>query len=535
MAVDIFKLVGSVFIDTDKANQSLQKTDDKATSFASTLGTVAKGALGVASTVIGVGTAVVGAATKVTDSVAEQADTIDKASIRMGISAEKYQELAYAAGQCGVEMSTLEGAAKKLEGTDINFDDAIASIMSLQTAEERSAAASELFGEKIAYTMAPLLEQSGESFDGLTQRAHDLGIVMSEDAVKAGVEFGDLFSDLKQSASALFTALGSALMPIMIDIINQLLEFMPQIQAFMGELAPVLADVVAAILPILFEMLKAILPTLMEIVEAILPLLVDTIMNLLPLIQAILPILPSLTSLLMIVLQPLIQLLNLVLPPLIALLTNIINVIVPTLNAAIKLVGNVVDVVLGAITKNLGNMLTNAISGLEGIIKFLKGVFTGNWELALEGIVQIAKSSLNGIIIYVEAVINSVIMMINAIIAAATTVANLVPGVDIDVSSARIPDVNLPRLAKGGIITEEGQAIVGEKGQELVTLPKGASVTPLPQTNTLTKEDITSAFVEALQTVGLQVTINPNTKNLFDEVVAQNTVYKRTHGGLSAL
>ncbi|MBQ1570865.1 MAG: hypothetical protein IIZ78_07070, partial [Clostridiales bacterium] len=77
--------------------------------------------------------------------------------------------------------------------------------------------------------------------------------------------------------------------------------------------------------------------------------------------------------------------------------------------------------------------------------------------------------------------------------------------------------------------------IVGEAGAELLTLPRGAKVEPLQNTQTLTKEDITSAFIEALETVGLQVTINPNTSNLFDEIVNQNTIYKRTHGGLSAI
>ena len=192
MALEIFKLVGSVFVDTDKANESLQKTDKTASSFASTLGSAVGKAAGVATAVVGMATAVGGAALGVAEKVSQQTDEIDKASIRMGISAESYQELAYAAGQCGIEMSTMESAAKKLEGTDLNFDDAINQIMSLGTAEERSAKAAELFGDKIAYNLSPMLEQSGEDFNGLIQRANDLGLVMSGDSVKAGVEFSDL-------------------------------------------------------------------------------------------------------------------------------------------------------------------------------------------------------------------------------------------------------------------------------------------------------------------------------------------------------
>ena len=165
----------------------------------------------------------------------------------------------------------------------------------------------------------------------------------------------------------------------------------------------------------------------------------------------------------------------------------------------------------------------------------MSGVFTGNWTLAWEGIKNIAKGILNTIISFVQATINSWIDMINAIINGAKKIANIIPGVDLNVSGATIPQINIPMLAKGGVVEETGQAIVGEAGAELLTLPKGATVEPLPNTNNLTKEDITNAFIEALQTVGLQVTLNPNTKNLFDEIVNQNTVYKRTHGGLSAL
>ena len=290
MAVELFKLVGSIFIDTDKANQSLQKTDDKASSFGETIGKVGKGVGQFATIAGGAMLAVGGAALGLANNVASTADEIDKASIRMGISAESYQELAYAAGQCGVEMSTMEQAAKKLEGTDLNFNDAINQIMSLGTAEERSAMAAELFGEKVAYNLSPLIEQSGEDFDGLIQRANDLGLVMSGDAVKSGVEFGDLMSDLKQSVQALGNSLGTALFPILIDIIQQILSFMPQIQGFMAQITPVIADLVGAILPVLFSILEALLPVAMEIIQTILPLAVEIINQLLPLIQSVIPL-----------------------------------------------------------------------------------------------------------------------------------------------------------------------------------------------------------------------------------------------------
>ena len=533
MAIDLFKLVGSIFIDTDKANESLQKTDKKASSFASTLGTVAGTAVKFGTAAVGVATAVGGAALSVADKVSKQTDEIDKASIRMGISAESYQELAYAAGQCGVEMSVMEGAAKKLEGTDLSFDDAINQIMELGTAEERSAKAAELFGEKIAYNLSPLIEQSGDEFDGLIQRANDLGLVMSGDAVKAGVEFGDLLSDIKQMAGSLATQIGTALFPIANALFEEIIEFMPQIQGYMSQIVPILADLVAQILPILFEIIQALLPVAIEIIETILPLLIDVINSLLPLVQALLPLLAPITNLLMAILVPLVQFLDAVLPPLINSLTNIINSIMPALIVVVGLVAACVKEYVQMVANFLQPIIENIIEWFDGISTFLTGVFTGNWEMAWEGILKIMKSYINGIIRAIEIFINLFVDSINTIINSAKRLADLIPGVDLDTSVNVIPRVNIPKLAKGGVITEEGQAIVGEKGAELLTLPKGASVTPLNNDN-FDYDRLANSIVNAMKNAGFgKMTVPVYVGNDFLEakvVDALNTSYYRSGG-----
>ncbi len=508
MAVELFKLVGSIFIDNEKANESLQKTDKKASSFGETLGKVGKGALQFASIAGGAMVAVGGAALGVADNVAKTADEIDKASIRMGVDAETYQELAYAAEQCGVEMSTMEKAAKKLEGTDLNFDDAINQIMELDTAEERSEKAAELFGESVAYQLSPLIEQSVEDFDGLIQRANDLGIVMSGDAVKAGVEFDDLMSDLKQTVQSLGNAVGTALFPIMIAVILQVLTFMPQIQGYIAQITPILSQIVSAILPVLFSILEALMPVAMQIIDTVLPLLLDLINALLPLITALLPLLAPITELLMAILVPLVSFLDAVLPPLINTLTSIINGIMPGLIAVIGLVAESVKSTITIVFNFVKPFIDNIIELFNGLATFFTGVFTGNWEMAWEGILKIMKSYVNGIIRGIEAFVNLFVDTINTIIQGAMKLANLVPGVDLDANVSLIPKVNIPKLAKGGVISEEGQAIVGEAGAELLTLPKGATVQPL--NNGIDYDKLTQAFVVALRTVAPELTTNVN-------------------------
>ena len=523
MALEIFKLVGSVFVDTDKANESLQKTDKKASNLASTFGTVASGVGKAAGLIIGGVAAVGGAAFAMADNVADSADEIDKASIRMGISAESYQELAYAAGQCGVEMSTMEMAAKKLEGTDLNFDDAINQIMSLSTAEERSAAAAELFGDKVAYNLSPLIEQSTSEFDGLIQRANDLGLVMSGDAVKAGVEFGDLLSDIKQVLGSLVKELGSALFPILIDIIKNLLTFMPQIQSYVSMIAPILADVVSQILPIFFDIISQILPVAIQIVEEILPVLLQIFQEIVPLIMALMPLIAPLTDLLFAILEPLLKLISDILPPVISALTQIITGVMPAL---IK----IVEVATGTITFYFNEFIAlfmpsvNAcMQVLNGLGTFLTGVFTGNWEMAWEGIKDIFKGVINVIIQGLASLVNQFIFAINMVINTAARLVDAIPGIDIPVNDIKIPMVELPMLAKGGNIIEEGAAIVGEAGAELVTLPKGARVSPL-NNNGIDYDKLADAIVSAIQRTGMGKIDTIVVQNKFGNQNLQSTV-----------
>lgn len=261
--MDLFKLVGSVFIDTNEAENSLSKVDGKAEGtgkkLATMAGTFGKAALGVGAAAVGAGAALF----KMAEGAAGTADEIDKGSLRMGISTDAFQELKYAAGQCGVEMGTLEKAAKKLEGTELNFDQAIEQIMSLGTAEERSAMAAELFGDNIAYELSPILEGSGEDFQALRDRASELGLVMSEDAVAAGVKMGDSLADVQASVGALGTQLGTAFMPVVQSVLDWILQHMPQIQQAVGNVITFVQGLIQDLTPII-ENLKPVVEAVFQ-------------------------------------------------------------------------------------------------------------------------------------------------------------------------------------------------------------------------------------------------------------------------------
>lgn len=258
MAMEIFKLVGSIMVDTDKANESIQKTDKKAEGLggrlASGVKTAAKWGAGVASAAATVGKAMISGA----KDTAANLDEIDKASKRMGIAAEEYQKLGHAAELCGIDMGTMEKAAKKLAGTDLSLDDALNQIMALGTEEERTAAASELFGESVAYNMGPLLQEGGDAFNAMKQEAIDLGLVMSNDSVAAGAAMNDSFTKIEGAVESLKNGLMADFMPYIQQALDWVVQNIPAIRETVTSVIESIKPVVESLIPLVEQVFKMI-------------------------------------------------------------------------------------------------------------------------------------------------------------------------------------------------------------------------------------------------------------------------------------
>lgn len=249
--MELFKLVGKIFVDSKEAENSISKTGKEADGLGDKLakgvGTAAKWGAGIAAAATAVGGAMVAAA----KSTASELDVIDKASQRMKISAESYQELAYAAGLSGVEMSTLEEAAKKLAGTDLSLDQAIAQLQAIKDDGERSAAAIELFGEQ-AYQLTPLLNAGTDGMAAMTQEAHSLGLVMSNESVSSGAAMNDMFSKLDATFSQVKNTIMVDLMPYVMEILDWLIQNLPlvseTVKKVMDKIMPIIKPILDAVL-----------------------------------------------------------------------------------------------------------------------------------------------------------------------------------------------------------------------------------------------------------------------------------------------
>lgn len=164
------------------------------------------------------------------------------------------------------------------------------------------------------------------------------------------------------------------------------------------------------------------------------------------------------------------------------------------------IVGRIYDSIVSALQLVLGvfdNVFRSIKGILDGLIMFITGVFSGDWKKAWEGIKKIFssiwegikgvvvsvwkfikglviniatsvgeiisgafKAVVNAVLGAVESILNTPINAINGLIG----VINSVPGINL----TRLSTFNLPRLARGAVISQPTQAIIGEAGKEAV-------------------------------------------------------------------
>lgn len=269
--MNIFTLTGTILVDSAKAQESISKTGEQAEGLGSKLAggikTAAKWAAGVTAAAVAVGGAMVNAAKETSAAM----DEIDKGSQRMKISTDAFQELSYAADLSGVSMSTLEKAAKKLEGTDLNFDEALDQIYALEDASDRAALAAELFGESVAYQMTPMLNASAEDMAAMRQEAHDLGLVMGEDAVKNGAAMNDMFAKVDGAIKSLKNSLVSDFMPYVMEILQWVIDNMPQIQETVKSVMDAVWPIVKSVLDLVMQALPPLMNAIKSFLDWIMP------------------------------------------------------------------------------------------------------------------------------------------------------------------------------------------------------------------------------------------------------------------------
>jgi hypothetical protein len=558
MAVEIFKLFGSIFVNNDEANKSIAETEKKSKGVASTLGNGIKTAAKWGTALVGGAAAGVGALSSVAESTREyrtEMGKLDTAFTTNKFSAadakQTYSDLYAVVGDSGQateaanHLSLLCNSTKDLQSwTEIctgvygQFGDSLP-IEGLTEAANETAkvgtvtgsladalnwmgVSEDEFNEKLAKcsseqerqqlitsTLTSLYSDASAQYKKTngdvmeSNRAHQqlsdtmaqIGAV-AEPVLNSLIGLGGkLLEQLSPIIEGVADSLAPALIniceevaPIIVSMLEQIMplieELLPFIAQLMEQLAPIIVQIVEQLFPPLLQIIQNLLPYFMQIIQAIMPLLSTLVELLMPVIEVfvqlagvllngllvaltpiiedlatflndlltpLIPIISELCDTIVGILQPVFEQLSPVislvfdaLRPVLDLLGEMLETLIPALVPVIEWLAQIFSEVLGGAIKGVKKILEPLSGIFNGIVDFIKGVFSGNWEQAWNGVVNIFKNVFNLLPTFVENVINGIIWIINKLLEGVNWATSMI-GWEID----PIPEVTLPRFRAG--------------------------------------------------------------------------------------
>lgn len=332
---------------------------------------------------------------------ADYGDTIDKMSQKMGLSTDAYQEWDFVMQHCGTSIEALKPSMKTLamaaeKGSDAFaqlgiseeqiatmsqeelFNATIAGLQGVTDETQRTALAAELLGRG-ATELGPLMNMTAEETEAMRQQVHDLGGVMSNDAVKAAAAYKDSLQNMQTAISGLKNKLAGDLLPSVTTVMDGLTLLFSggdtdEAMEMIGEGIDQLCEKLEELIPQVMEIGGQILMKLAEAIIENLPTLIDSGMSIInELIAGIIEALPQLleagmqiiTGLVDATLQNLPMLVRVALQMLLTLAQGITDQL-PTLIPAI------IDVVLQVVN----TLIENLPMLIEGAIQLFLGIVT---------------------------------------------------------------------------------------------------------------------------------------------------------------
>lgn len=494
--MNVFDLFARISLDSSEYEKSLDDTGKKTTSFIDKLGsglstaaTVGTAALtATASAVTAVGAGLVNA----TGSVAEYGDNIDKMSQKMGISAEAYQEWDAIMQHSGTSIEALKPSMKTLaqqaqEGSDAFqklgisqeevanlsqedlFSKVISGLQSMEEGTERTALTSELLGRG-AVELGALLNTSAEDTEAMRQKVHELGGVMSDEAVKASAAYQDSLQDMSTAFDSLSRNLMSNFLPGITGVMDGLTQIfsgdyeggIEKISEGVDTVTSSLIEQLPKALEVGVSIIESVSQSILENIPAILPALVDLVMSI---SQMFIENLPLLVDTGMEIITQLMNGLTNALPSLMSAIANVIVTIATKLTDP--------DTILSFVNAALQMLIALA----DGFVKAIPVIVK-----ALPQIIDnIIKSLLGALPLIIQAGITLFVALVDAMPEIIQTIVGVLPQI-IDSIITNLLD-NLPLLIDAGM--ELFLALITAMPEILVEIAKA-----IPQ--------ITTTVVEAL-------------------------------------
>ena len=433
----------------------------------------------------------------------------------------------------GVDATTaLAGLKKAQQNATANgkslSDELGNTIQNIKDAKDQTTAlqtATELFGKKGAAEITQAIREGRFSVEDLTASLGDYATTV-EDTFNATLDPPDkakvALNNLKIAGSELGETMMGTVAPIIDQIVEKVKEFSAWFQSLDEEhkqLILVIGLVVAAIGPALIVLGKVAsgIGSIITVSGRLVGFITGTVV-------------PGITSTLsglftFLAANPVVLIIGIITAAIVALVALIaakgdeIQALLQAVDNFLQSVfavdwttvfGPVLGEALNVFFANVKNIWDSVKQVLDGIIDFIRGVFTRDWERAWTGVKEIFGGIFNGLAAVAKAPLNAIISLVNMAISGINGVIgglNKIPGVDIGQIG------KIPYLAKGGILSR-GSAVVGEAGPELLTMSAGRAVVQ-PLTNNTTNNSATYGNV----TINVYGAAGQSINELADEIM----------------
>ncbi len=443
--MEIFKLFGSILVNTDEAEQSISKVDKKAGGFASKLGsgiaTAAKWSAGLIGAAASASAGVVGAISQMDEATEEYRTAMGKLNAAFEAAGSDADMASYAYGEFYKILGDVDTATEasqllaqlSTDGEDIAYWTHIAAgayaafgdalpIEGLIEAANETAKVGEVTGsladalnwvglseedvnkklselssetERADYIMNLLMDTYDSTADSFWENNEQL--VKSREAQtqlnNAMVDAGETIAELKSQFSSMGTGLLTQLMPTIQSILDIIQENMPLVQQIFEQIAPVIVGMVEALLPHLLSLVDTVLPVFVELLNLLVPVFVEIVETILPvvisLIETLLPplmdIIETLLPVLLDLLRPILDLLQ----PIIDLLSPLLELVVAFLEPLTQLLGDILTPIIAKATEIAEKIIGKVTEALKGIADYMKSF--------IPNMIQSGKDLFNGL------------------------------------------------------------------------------------------------------------------------------------------
>lgn len=456
------------------ASESVGKSSgEKAGSaFTANMGSmISAGAAVVTGAVAAVTGAAIGAGKAIWDSaneVAQFGDNIDKMSQKMGISAQAYQEWDFVMQHSGTSMESLKASMKTLANAaekdseafkelgisskDIAamsqedlFSSVISGLQQVEDTTQRTYLAGQLLGRG-ATELGALLNMSAEETAAMKQEVHDLGGVMSDEAVKNAATFQDTLQNLTTAADGLKNSMVANLLPSLTTVMNGFTGLITgtdgaekQISSGINSLIknittalPTALDAITSIVSGVTSVLPDLVVTLADAIIGALPTLGNTFMEVGgKLLDALTQVLPKMLEagikLIIQLAQGITEAIPKLLPAIVGLVSDLGKMIMDNLPALLKAGLELVMALAQGIADNAGDLAVAAIQLVSQLETFI-----------IENLPEIMQTGLEILLALINGIVESLPELTTAITDLMTTFVDTVVN-------------NLPEILKCGL------------------------------------------------------------------------------------